>query len=162
MKKLILTLLLLISFPVVASHIVGGEFELIYVSGSTYRINMILYFDLINGNPDAKDQRVTVSIFRKSDNAKMTDISLPLASESPVSYTQPSCSNGGLQTKKIVYSSTIDLFSNVYNDPKGYYISWQRCCRNYNIDNIYSQAPGGSLYAGQTFYLEFPAVVKNG
>jgi hypothetical protein len=162
MKKLILTLLLLISFPVVASHIVGGEFELIYVSGTTYRINMILYFDLINGNPDAKDPRVTVSIFRKSDNAKMTDISLPLVSESPVSYTQPSCSNGGLQTKKIVYSSTIDLLSSIYNDPQGYYISWQRCCRNYNIDNIYSQAPGGSLYAGQTFYLEFPPVVKNG
>jgi CHU_C Type IX secretion signal domain len=166
MKKALLTLLLLIAFPVLASHIVGGEFELLHISGNTYRLNMILYFDKINGNPGAKDQSVTASIFRKSDDVLMDNVVLSLINETAVSYTQPACSNGGLVTSKIVYSSTLTLSSNTYNDPKGYYISWQRCCRNYSISNIYSvnvtANPNSQFYAGQTFYLEFPAVTKDG
>ncbi len=50
-----------------------------------------------------------------------------------------------------------------FNDPQGYYIVWERCCRNYAITNIYSENPDvSSRAAGQTFYLEFPPVVKNG
>jgi hypothetical protein len=161
MKKALLTLLLLIAFPVMASHIVGGEFELLYISGNTYRLNMVLYFDKINGNPGAKDPSVTVSIYRKSDNVLMSNVLLSLISENDVSYTQPSCSKGEIKTSKIIYSSTLILASDVYNSPQGYYISWQRCCRNYSIDNIFSDPPGGTS-AGQTFYLEFPPVMKNG
>lgn len=161
MKKFLFTLLLLIAFPVLASHIVGGEFELLYINGSTYRLNMILYFDKINGNPGARDPSVTASIYRKSDNVLMNSVLLTLISEADVSYTQPSCSKGEIETSKIIYSSTLILASDVYNDPQGYYISWQRCCRNYSIDNIFSDPPGGTS-AGQTFYLEFPPVKKNG
>ncbi len=44
---------------------------------------------------------------------------------------------------------------------------WERCCRNYAITNIISRQPeAGAIIdpnaAGQTFYLEFPPVVKNG
>ncbi len=166
MKKFLLTILLLVAFPVMASHIVGGEFELLHISGNTYWLNMILYFDKINGNPGAKDQSVTASIFRKSDNVFIDNVVLPLINETAVSYTQPACSNGGLVTSKIVYSSTLTLSPSIYNDPKGYYISWQRCCRNYSISNIYSENitsnPNSQFYAGQTFYLEFPAVTKEG
>ncbi len=163
MKKAFLTLLLLISFPLVASHIVGGEFELIYVSGSTYRLNLILYFDKVNGLPTAKDQNVTVTIYRKRDNQFMGSVFLPRVDETNVPYTQPECSSGEIVTSKLLYSSTITLSPNLYNDPNGYFVVWERCCRNYSITNIYSQTPQGSnISAGQTFYLEFPPVVKNG
>lgn len=162
MKKIFLTLLLLVSFPVMASHIVGGEFELLYLGGGSYRLNMILYFDKINGNPGAKDNSVTATIFRKSDNFVMANVFMPLISETDVSYTQPTCSTGQIKTSKITYSSVITLSEAIYNDPQGYYISWQRCCRNYTIDNIYSLQNTTTLYAGQTFYLEFPAVTKDG
>lgn len=49
MRKILLTFLLLIVFPVFASHIVGGEFELIHISGNQYRLNLIIYFDQKNG-----------------------------------------------------------------------------------------------------------------
>ncbi|MFZ6014361.1 MAG: gliding motility-associated C-terminal domain-containing protein [Bacteroidota bacterium] len=163
MKRFLLVILCLVAFPLAASHIVGGEFEIIHVSGNIYRINLILYFDQLNGNPGAKDPSITARIFRKSDNFVMTNVFLPLASESPVSYTQPECSNGEIVTTKITYSTTITLPADQYNDPGGYYISWERCCRNYTITNVYSQDPNiGGIYAGQTFYLEFPPVVKNG
>ena len=56
MKKIFLTFLLLISIPVVASHIVGGEFELIHIAGNRYQLNLIIYFDELNGSEGAKTQ----------------------------------------------------------------------------------------------------------
>lgn len=163
MKKTILTLLLLISFPLVASHIVGGEFELVHLSGYTYRLNLIIYFDKINGAAGAKDPNATVTIYRKRDKALMGSVLLQLSNESNVPYTQPECSNGEIVTTKLLYTSTLTLSPENYGDPEGYYVVWERCCRNYTITNIYSQVPSGaSISAGQTFYMEFPPVVKRG
>lgn len=167
MKRIILVVLCVLTIQgVFASHIVGGEFEIVYVSGNRYRVNMIVYFDQLNGEPGAKDQTANARIYRYRDNAKMTDVVLPYVSETPVSYTQPTCSHGEVVTSKIIYSMVITLSPNLYNDPQGYYIVWERCCRNYVIRNIYSENPGNgnsaAIYAGQTFYLEFPPVVKDG
>jgi hypothetical protein len=147
-----------------ASHIVGGEFELIHLSGNSYRLNLILYFDELFGNQGAKDPFADVRIFRKRDNAIMFNaIRLQQNSISNVNYTQPECSNGEIVTSRIVYSNTITLSDAQFNDPMGYYISWERCCRNYGILNIFSEDPAFSnRTAGQTFYLEFPPVVKDG
>jgi CHU_C Type IX secretion signal domain len=165
MRKVLLAVFLLIPYFTNASHIVGGEFELLYSNGF-YRLNLILYFDRIHGNPDAKDSQAIVSIYRKSDNAFMRDITLNLQSEIDVVFTQPSCTNTRIKTTKLTYSSLLELPSSLFNDQKGYYMSWQRCCRNADISNIFSvdinQDPGTSLYGGQTFYLEFPAVTKDG
>jgi CHU_C Type IX secretion signal domain len=163
MKRLILILMLAAPFLGRGSHIVGGEFELIYLFGNTYRLNLVLYFDVHNGNPQAKDQFINTSIFRKWDNVVMMNVTLPLDNEAQVQYTQLECAKAELQTAKLIYTTTVELLPNTYNDPQGYYISWERCCRNYVIENIYSQPPGfNSIYAGQTFYLEIPPVVKNG
>ena len=150
-----------------ASHIVGGEFEIKHLTGNTYRVNLILYFDKINGLPGAKDLNVVARIYRMHDNARMTDVFLPLTTEEEVSYTQPECSNGEIETLKLIYTTTIILPDNLYNHPQGYYLVWERCCRNYSITNIISQAPPPNdpffpNAAGQTFYLEFPPVVKDG
>jgi len=170
MKKIVLVALMVLAIPVMASHIVGGEFEILHISGSTYRINLILYFDLKFGSPDAKDGSVTAHIYRKSDNRFMTAVFLPLTDEHEVAYTQPECSHGEIRTNKLIYTTTMAFPAETYNDPQGYYIVWERCCRNYNssgLINILSEPPPqGVVYyprsAGQTFYLEFPPVVKNG
>ncbi|MEJ1241392.1 gliding motility-associated C-terminal domain-containing protein [Chryseolinea sp. T2] len=163
MKRILLAILLLISLPSFASHIVGGEFEISHISGNSYRINLILYFDVLNGSSGARDNAITAVIYRKSDNALMRSVSFSNPAESPVQYTQPSCSHGEVVTTKMVYSTTVTLSDSQYSDPAGYYIIWERCCRNYTITNVYSNDPAvSSLAAGQTFYLEFPPVVKNG
>src|SRR6267378_2946234 len=138
MKKFLFASLLLVVLPVYASHIVGGEFELIHISGYTYQLNMVLYFDDINGLPRALDDTVRVSFFRKKDNASMGSLLLHRISRTRVNYTQPACSNGLLETDRIFYSAIVDLSPDKFNDPQGYYASWQRCCRNYTITNIYS------------------------
>lgn len=163
MLKRLLLLGLLISTPAWASHIVGGEFELLHIEGNTYRLNLNLYFDVINGNPGARDNQINARIYRKSDNAPMMDVTLPFISQSRVEYFQPDCSNGEVVTDKLIYTTTLELASDVFDDPDGYYVVWERCCRNYTITNIISNDPNnGGQHAGQTFYLEFPPVTKNG
>jgi hypothetical protein len=164
MKRLFLVWsLLLISVTLSASHIVGGEFELLHINGFTYRLNMIIYFDEVNGLQGAKDQTALVRIFRKRDNAAMQDITMFLSGQLNVDYSQPACSKDFLVTSKLVYTATLALPAALYDDPDGYYVTYQRCCRNYTVTNIFSDFPNspGSLAAGQTFYLEFPPVVKN-
>lgn len=163
MKRILLVLFCVLALPVMASHIVGGEFELIHISGNQYRLNLILYFDEVNGAPGAKDNQLTARIFRKRDNVAMLDVLMSLGPQSSVPYTQPECASGDLKTSKLEYSTVITLSPDKFNDSEGYYIAWERCCRNYSINNIFSENPNfAGQYAGQTFYLEFPAVTKNG
>lgn len=161
MKKFVFASLLLIALPVYASHIVGGEFEMIHVSGYTYQFNLILYFDDLHGDPGALDNSVIVTFFSKRNDQTMMSVTLPLLTRTPVAYSQPACSSTRLKTDRLYYSATIYFDPARFNDPSGYYASWQRCCRNYQITNIYSES-GGGLQAGQTFYIEFPPVIKDG
>ncbi|MBL6447267.1 gliding motility-associated C-terminal domain-containing protein [Fulvivirga sp. 29W222] len=168
MRKILLVSILILICKVssFASHIVGGEFELVYLSGNNYRLNLIIYFDEINGAPGAKYSPLPLAwIYRKSDNAvMMQDIQLSLFSEEPVAYTVPSCANDAIvKTTKLVFSKVITLTPESYNHPDGYYIVWQRCCRNYNIVNVVSENPdAGGVGSGLTFYLEIPPLVKDG
>ncbi|MDH5397588.1 MAG: gliding motility-associated C-terminal domain-containing protein [Cyclobacteriaceae bacterium] len=162
-KVLLACVFVVLSLSSMASHIVGGEFELIHVSGTVFRLNMILYFDVNNGNPGARDNSVTASVFSKRNDRFIENIYLPFTSLKQVDYFQPECSNGEVVTDKIIYSSLVTLPESTYNEAEGYYIVWQRCCRNYTITNIDSNVPGTGMHAGQTFYLEFPPVVdENG
>lgn len=155
---LLVLLGLLLSAPAArATHIVGGEMDLQYLRGNTYQLTLNLYFDAVKGSPGALDNELTASIFDKATNSRMTNVVLPLISTTFVNYTNPVCTVGSLSTKALVYRSTIELPPGTYNGAQGYYAAVERCCRNISISNIV--APGD---AAQTFYLEFPAVVRGG
>jgi gliding motility-associated-like protein len=158
MKQLFLILLFFIlMLPARATHIVGGELLLKHINGSNYQVTLNMYFDNINGNRAAVDPAITVSIFEKGTNTRVGNFQVTNLQTSRVPYTSLTCTNAFLSTDKIVYTQNITLSPQVYTSPNGYYLVWERCCRNGVISNIIN--PGG---AGQTFYLEFPAVVRNG
>jgi hypothetical protein len=154
---LVLFLLLLSASAARATHIVGGEMDLQYLRGNTYQLTLNLYFDAVKGSPGALDNELTASIFDKATNNRMANVVLPLISTTFVNYTNPVCTVGSLSTKALVYRNTIELPPGTYNGAQGYYAAVERCCRNISISNIV--APGD---AAQTFYLEFPAVVRGG
>ena len=147
----------LLAGPARATHIVGGEMELVHRSGENYTLLVNLYFDAYNGSPSALDADLTASIFEKASNQRMANVLLPLVSNTFVNYTNPACARPTLSTRKLVYSKDIVLAANTYNSIQGYYAAVERCCRNNAISNILN--PGGS---GQAFYLEFPGVVRRG
>ncbi|GAB3638051.1 hypothetical protein GCM10027422_36410 [Hymenobacter arcticus] len=157
-RGLLLVLLVLLNAPAArATHIVGGEMDLQYVSGNTYQLTLNLYFDAKNGSPGALDASLTAAIFDKATNRFITSVPLPLVNNTFVSYTSPACAIGDLSTKALVYRNTVELLPGVYNSVQGYYASVERCCRNRTIGNIV--APDE---AAQAFYLEFPAVLRQG
>jgi gliding motility-associated-like protein len=139
-----------------ATHIVGGEFEITHIEGDRYLFRQIQYFDVINGTPEAKDQEINASIFRKADNVFVKSVIMYYQSESYVPYTNPQCTNDRLVTNRIIYTTEVVLNPSLFSDPGGYYMVWERCCRNNIITNIVQPDE-----TGQTFYLEFPPIRKN-
>lgn len=180
-KPLLIFLLLLTAVAAHASHIVGGEMALVHVGGTSpflYRIELILYYDFQNGDTGG-DPTIFLRIFRKRDHQPALNGLITLTAAGPrhpqlgyaigepVEYFQPECSDGSIETNRVFYESpTLTLSPADFSDPMGYYIVWERCCRNYDITNIFSEDPnGGGVYsriAGQIFYLEFPPVIVNG
>jgi len=154
---LLVTLLLALSYPSQATHIVGGEFELEHLEGYNYQLRLINYFDEVTGNPGAKDPTLWAHIFQKSNNQRIDSVLMSLDNQIEVEYTNIECADPRLRTSRLLYQENIFLDPEIYNHPDGYYVVWERCCRNGGIENII--APGA---AGQTFYLEFPPVVKDG
>lgn len=163
MTKLYLTFFLLyVTLSSWATHIVGGELQMETLRsslyGGTHRVYLNLYFDDVNGNRGADDPNVTVSVFRKRDNARMGDVVLPRLTDEIIPYSNPLCSASAasLRTRLIRYSSEVIFRQDVFNDEQGYYLVWERCCRNNIINNIVSPSSAGTV-----FYLEMPALFQN-
>ena len=153
---LLVGLLALVPGMVKATHIVGGEIELQYLGAGrpfTHRVNLNLYFDQLTGNPGAEDATVVLGIFRKRDNVFLSGLELLRTGSSVIASTLPNCTQASQITRVIRYGIDVTLNAQAFNDPGGYYISWERCCRNGGISNITS--PSG---AASAFYLEFPAI----
>jgi gliding motility-associated-like protein len=157
MKKRFSLLIVLLSFVSIfsaqATHIVGGELTLVHQTGNQYIVGLNMYFDAINGQPGAIDQTVSISVFSQATNQLVETFQLPIVSDEFVPYTDPECAVGSLVTRQIIYAISVELDVNKYKEGGGYYMSWERCCRNDVIDNIVN--PQSS---GQAFYLEFPAL----
>ncbi len=148
-------------FQVRATHIVGGEIELQVVNNQlsvSHRLSLNLYFDDINGNAGAKDLFVRVGIFSKKDNILISFATLPIVTDSLIGFSNPDCAqNNSVRTRFLRYSALVYLDPNLYTDSQGYYIAWERCCRNNVITNIQNPESAGSV-----FYLSFPALRQNG
>ncbi|MGB0525304.1 MAG: gliding motility-associated C-terminal domain-containing protein, partial [Flammeovirgaceae bacterium] len=155
--------LLLISFVTIfgfntqATHIVGGELEVQHVQDSTYKLRAILYFDVFYGSTDARDTLIVLHIFDKGVDTVMATYFAKLQTVETVNYSNPDCAVASLATERMIYEREVILNPEEYNQPSGYYLVWERCCRNAVINNI--EKPDST---GMTFYLEFPPVEKDG
>ena len=160
MKRGFFVLLILFFSPMFtfATHIVGGGFNMVHQGNSNYSIRLTLYFDGINGDTLAVDQVVTFSIFRKRGNFRTQQITVPLdPGTDTIAYEENDCGpNAKIKTKLLTYQTIVSLLPSLYDDAEGYYVMWERCCRNGSIINIVN--PGAT---GQTFVMYFPPVIKN-
>ena len=149
----------LLAVPTQASHIYGGNMSLqATATPGFYKLSLTLFFDKRNADPSAGYDPPTVYIFRKKDNSRVKSLFLPQDEQQDLFKNTPACTNLlPLDLLRIRYSATINLTSSEYNDPQGYYVIWERCCRNRDIVNIQN---AGST--GMVFRMDFSAVVQNG
>jgi gliding motility-associated-like protein len=145
-----------------STHLVGGCIELKWNGGDSYTITAKVIRDCENGNTNAYfDNTISIGIFEKNTHIKKTQFSLAFSTinDDTLKFTGDNCANIVTGCTHIAtYKSNITLNSNTYNSNNGYYLSWQRCCRNGIIENILR--PGD---AAMTLYTELPnlKVVKN-
>lgn len=136
-----------------ASHIVGGN--VVVSPGSQaglYKVTVVLYYDANSSDPNAEQSELTVSFFRKKDHARLNDLRLPRVKKEPLTYSNPGCAQArNIKTNVVEFSAEIRLSPDQYNDPEGYYVSWERCCRSGDILNVRSAGTSSLV-----LYTEFP------
>ncbi len=142
-----------------ATHIVGGDLNIIYNSGDDYRLRLTLYFDMYRGLSGAFSNKAQVRIFSKRTHALMSSEIVELTERTRVTYTNTECPTGrdSLKTDRLRYEKVITLAASKYGDEEGYYAVTDICCRNGAISNVVRPD-----LIGQLFYLEFPSVVWKG
>jgi hypothetical protein len=157
--KIFLFIFLATLYRLNANHIVGGEIEMIHIGAEnsfTYRVKLIQYFDCAQTANPGPDDLISYTIFRKSDGQAMRNGTMFITNQEFVPYTNPDCALGFLCTLKVEYSHEITLDPDDFNDPAGYVIVWERCCRNWSTKNLVN--PG---WNGMTYTLHFPPVVDS-
>lgn len=140
-------------------HIYGGDMSLRATTRTNYyTLTLTLYLDQANSTPDTYEREIILYIFRKSDHVRINTATVRQTGSQRVRYDNQACADlRNLSVLGMNYSTDVYLNPATYNDPGGYYVVWDRCCRSADISNI--QNPGGE---GMVFYMEFPAIVRSG
>ncbi|MBA3663825.1 MAG: PKD domain-containing protein [Bacteroidetes bacterium] len=150
MKKNIFLLLFFfaLKLQVYSYHIVGGEIIYDYLGQSNYKITLKVYRDCFSsgapfdGLPNAATALLTV--YDGSKNLiGVYDIGAPVITNIPPTINNPCIqAPGGICVEEGVYTYTLNL------PPKtgGYYVIYQRCCRNSSILNLVAPNTQGSTY----------------
>lgn len=140
------------SISVWANHIIGGDIAVARRSPSSndFTITLTLIYD---ENLRSTENNAFVSIFRKSDNSRIEDLTLSRVAKQELTYTNTRCV-GSPSTSKITlirYAVNATFSATAYNASGGFYLAWEECCRNSNLLNI--QTPSR---VGLVFYAELP------
>ncbi|MGV3603212.1 MAG: gliding motility-associated C-terminal domain-containing protein [Dyadobacter fermentans] len=144
-----------------ANHIVGGELQMRPLGGAgRYEVTLIQFWDQnnltiprpnVSGN---RDEFANLYIYQKSNKSYKATVTVDYLKTEQLTYQNRACASiRSLNTSIGYYRGSISLDPAKFNHPDGYFIVWERCCRNDDINNI--EDPGDS---GMVFYLEFPPV----
>lgn len=149
MKRTILIILLLIAcYPLMATHIVGGEMYYDHLGNNEYQITLIVYRDCdpnTNTNNTDFDPSAAVGIYRNQelftelfiDLVESNVSELPVALDNPCFILPPS-----LCVERATYQATIVLPSSIF----AYHLVYQRCCRNPTIINLFIPEDTGATF----------------
>jgi gliding motility-associated-like protein len=146
-RRLLVFCLTLSGFQAAATHIVGGEMTYTCRGNSNYEIRLDIYQDCLDGDPTAISQDVPgyFTIFTGSGQILLID-SIPYAYPPfrvPTNFSN-SCITNPPNTclRKATFQRTYQLPPN----PAGYYVVYQRCCRNASVINLNNPGAVGATY----------------
>ncbi len=129
-----------------ATHIIGGEITLNHIENTTFKVNLYLYFDLINGDPTSQDEFVKIGFFDKATNTLLDTVLVPLVATNEIPTESGVCNFIKLRMKKLTYSKNITLSATKYNGVEGFYAASERCCRNAAIINIKNPVDASTVF----------------
>jgi hypothetical protein len=149
-KVLFLSLFLLFSGKILATHIVGGGMTYEYLgetaNGKRFRFTMKVYRDCKNGQA-AFDDPANIAIYRGTEqsNTLYQTFGVDITSFSDITVTQPDCINF---LPEICLQEGVYVFERVLPvSTLSYFVVYQRCCRTNAITNILNPNATGATYA---------------
>lgn len=144
LSGLLILFLLITVKNVSGTHIVGGEMNYTYLGNNIYRISLTVYRDCFNGIPPF-DNPASVGIFSASTFALVREKRMLLGNIDTVPPTINSpcfIPPTNICYERTTYIDTLFLPPS----PAGYYLAYQRCCRNFTILNIILPDATGATY----------------
>lgn len=131
-----------------ATHIIGGEVTYRFISTGIYEVRVDIYQDCIDGSTIAirEDNPAIIAIFQGNGQPYQLDTNVRIAFDPlivPRNFSN-ACINNPPNTcvRKASFIRTFNLPPN----STGYYIVYQRCCRNASVSNIENPDEVGATY----------------
>ena len=144
-KTFLASLLGMLPLFTYSTHITGGEFTLKHLAGNTFLAQMKLISDCASAGPGF-DPTVTISVFDKVTNEHIEALDFTFTAFEVIPFNMANaCIQDGCPIVGI-YEMEINLPDN----PNGYYLVKERCCRN----NLSLNLSGEDL--GFVFKVEIP------
>lgn len=140
-SALLILFLFLCGFASKATHIIGGNFEVTPLGGNQFLVNLTIFRDCSPGSAILGDMRIAV--FDGATNAQVSQTITPVPQGNKLTLGDWCYSPPDLCVEEYTYLDTITLADN----PSGYFLSTQICCRNYIIDNIVNPGSTGMTWA---------------
>ncbi len=143
---MLIGLLLSVFNRVEATHIIGGEIFYDCLGNGQFRVTLKLYRDCFLGQAPY-DNPATVSVYNSSGVlVQNLFMQFPGSNVLPINALTPCYQdNAQVCVEEAVYEEIISLPAS----PGGYTLSYQRCCRNESILNIFDPGETGSTYTIQ-------------
>ncbi len=150
-KFLIIYSLFLFYSEVFATHIIGGDMRYKCLGADLYEITMTLRRDCINGNPAAQfDNPAAIGIFNANGELQGQ---LGQAGRLLMNYRRDDTLNEFLTKNCGIIGGDVCVHTTTYKEivslpfvKGGYILAYQRCCRNFTIQNIIDPLSTGATY----------------
>lgn len=156
-KLLLYCIIFFISYNSYATHLVGGEMNYRYLEEDLYEITLTVYRDCYLGEPDF-DYPGSILVFEGDGkflgafnilgNPKTL---LPVVIDDEC-FTAPP--NVCVEKKEYIFNGILEA------NTHGYYLSYQRCCRNNTILNIFDDRTNNVGDSGMNLFAYIPPVSK--
>lgn len=133
MRLYLLFILSLFYSNLYATHIVGGEVYYDYLGNNQYQISIVLYRDCFSSGAQYDDP-LSLGIFANT-NTLVQNVQIPFTGSTnvPITFSNPCVvPPNDICIEKAIYTTIVTLPPCV----GGYTLSYQRCCRGPNINNI--------------------------
>lgn len=131
--------------PAQASHIVGGDLTYKHIINDSFEVTLTLYVDCINGNPGAIAQDVDAMLGIFDSTGTLLDSMLELRSL-PTRINSVSLDCVLPPSNACVDKYTYTFYTRLPYRAGGYFLGFQRCCRNNTIKNIIQPASTGATF----------------
>lgn len=138
-----------------STHIVGGEMGYKYLGNNQYKIRLDLYIDCQNGNPSAiqSDATAYIGVFNGQTRNMIGGYPKQVNRQGPKRVVKTNYNCIVQAPNACVDQYWYEVTFTLPPITGGYYISFQRCCRNGSINNLVD--PGGT---GANYWTFIPDV----